>query len=334
MKIALRADASDEIGAGHVMRQVALAQYLVSAGFAPTLFASVKGATWLQELIRQCSGLTWEIVKEGEFSANFCDGEDFSAVVIDSYEVKNSQLRSIEAVVPKVAVIVDGPSESLNGRIAIAPTLNPSPNWSAGLNNRFEAVHIGPQFIPLRQDVIQARERKYLNGMKDPVRITVAIGGFGSPQHVEAVLRSLSTSVNCAVVEVFGMSSKETTLSEFPDGLKVLFRSDQTDFLRSSLRSQLAIIGCGTTLIEMGYLGIPVVCLVVAGNQEENAVMAKKIGFGVPVHVREPDISLSLQSAILEQLSTKQVSNQRDSQSSVIDAHGAKRIIDAVLAYR
>ena len=334
MKIALRADASDEIGVGHVMRQVALAQYLVSAGFEPTLFASVTRATWLQEIIRQCSGLTWEIAGEGDFSADYYDGADFSAVIVDSYEVKNAQLRSIEALVPSVAVIVDGPSESLNGQTAIAPTLNPSPKWSAGLNRRFEAVHIGPRFIPLRQDVIHAGERKYLRGMKTPLRIAVAIGGFGSSQHVETVLRSLSTSVKCAVVEVFGMSSRESTLREFPDGLKVLFRSDQTDFLRSSLRSHLAIIGCGTTLAEMGYLGIPAVCLVVADNQEENAVMAQQIGFGVPVRMREPNVSLSLNSAINEQLSTTQFSNQRDSPSSGIDAHGAKRIIDAVLDYR
>ena len=330
MKIALRGNASEKIGAGHILRLLSLAQYLVSVGIVPVLQASVKQAYWIEKYIQSCSGLVWEIVEEEDFSAASYWGKDFNAVVIDSYEISTSQLRSIESVVPKVAVILDFPIKSLEGQLAVVPSLNPMPEWAPSLAQRFDRVFFGPRYIPLRQEVILAKAKHHREPIGGIPRVTIGLGGFGDSQFVKIILDTLSTCLESAIVEVFSSDDGDFNSYEIPANLKVSFRDDRHHFVETCFRSQLAVVGCGTTIAELAFLGVPLVCIVVAKNQEENGFFASQMGIGASVVLRQPDSVFALKSAILERIGVGH-SAKRNAKSFGLDSKGAERIFDAIL---
>ena len=74
MRIGLRADASNAIGTGHVMRQAAIGLQLQRQGATVLLIGSISGPDWLQEYIKKQRDLEWVQVPEGNFTAEILGG--------------------------------------------------------------------------------------------------------------------------------------------------------------------------------------------------------------------------------------------------------------------
>ena len=81
MRFVFRADASIEIGAGHVMRSSAIAEEAISQGIECVFVGSILDMDWLTDRIR---GLGFfEVVEPQEFRSS----KNSDVLVLDSYTV-------------------------------------------------------------------------------------------------------------------------------------------------------------------------------------------------------------------------------------------------------
>ena len=82
MRYVLRADASQSIGAGHVMRSSAIAEELIARGDDVVFVGQISGLPWVEERIGTL-GFTQIHNNPGDFNSN----PNSDVLLLDSYEI-------------------------------------------------------------------------------------------------------------------------------------------------------------------------------------------------------------------------------------------------------
>ena len=328
MKIAIRADASISIGTGHVTRQIALAQYLISKGHQVTLFASIRGPEWLRKYVESQAGLVWEEVEEGDFSADsLFAGGLWDALVIDAYTLNQRALQFLEKAIPTVAVIVDGPWQDVSGKLAIAPTLNENPSWAIEYQKRFEEFYWGPEFFMMRLEVIELRKKRSRRSPNLEPQIVVALGGSDLGGHTGTVVSALCETGVAARIDVFAPKPANWFDSRAQGGPFVEFHEPGPAFIEYLGNADLSVTGAGTTAAEISFLGVKAIFIPVAANQQENVRALRDLGVGTVLCFDHCDFTRLLAESVRTTLLSPAVDRH-----SLISSRGAERVAQVLCA--
>lgn len=328
MRIAIRADASKSIGTGHVMRQIALAQHLLSQNHEVILFASITGPGWLRKYVASQLGLVWVEVGEGDFSTDgLLAGGVVDALVVDAYTLNQKALQLLEKAIPTVAVIVDGPWQEVNGKLAIAPTLDGNPFWASEYRKRFEEFHGGPEFFMLRREVIELRKKRSNRSPNSEPQIVVALGGSDLGGHTGTVLSALGETGAAARIDVF--APKPANWSDFraDGGHFVEFHEPGPEFLEYLGNADLAVTAAGTTAAEISFLGVRAIFIPVVANQRENARALRELGVGTVLNLDHSDFARQFAESVQKTLLSPTVDQHR-----LITSKGAERVADILIS--
>jgi len=332
MKIALRADASPVIGTGHVMRQIALAQNLIDQGVQTFLFSSISNVAWLEEFVAQIIGLDWIEVEESDFSVGSLGNHTFDALMVDSYSLGPSSLSKLSQVIPRVGVFLDGPWQKIAGQLAIVPTLEMNPVWLESYRERFAELHVGPRYLMMRKELVSFRQSR---ASAEPIgerRIIVALGGSDFGHLTETLISALESSGLQARVEVFGTFRTTTRRTLDSAGLQIICQPFGAGFIEKLSGASLAIVGAGTTMAEVIFMGVPAIFVVATENQEENARVGRELGLGQVVFAKQAEWAFLVASsarAFLENNQGPRVSGNEN--HSLVDAGGARRVFEALV---
>lgn len=274
------------------MRQIALAQYLLSTNHEVTLFASITGPEWLRKYVQSQTGLVWEEVREGDFSADLLLCADaFDALVVDAYTLNQDALELLEETIRVVAVMIDGPWQDLGGRLAIVPSLDQNPDWAGEYQKRFEGLYWGPEFFMLRREVIEAKKKRSQRTPNSQPRIVVALGGSDIGGKTVQIVETLARNFPSAVIDAYVMGAVPVASDNAEARGLVSFHASGPEFIDKLLRADFAVVGAGTTVAEVMFIQVPAIFVVVVDNQLANQVFLKNT---------KPGTSLVLSSATFE----------------------------------
>jgi len=331
MRMGLRADASEVIGTGHVVRQVALAQHLLREGTEVFLVGNISGPTWLLDYLREQEGLVRVDVPEGDFSGALFEDLGLDALLIDSYRVSNIQLRELESLVPTVGVMLDGPWQELTGAIAIAPTLDTESSWLEEAGQNFDQFYCGPSFILLRDEVLGAqRQLQPAETKEQHPQIVVSTGGGVNGLGSE-IVRSLLQRPKPANFDIFFSPSEELLgeISQSPHTVTVHSRGSTLLALLS--RADVVVSAAGTSAAELLFLEVPTIFVPVAENQAENSASIERLGLGPVVRPG----SIAFEEDLLKALDfTLRRSSASLQTKRLVDGHAALRIAEVMLHQR
>jgi spore coat polysaccharide biosynthesis predicted glycosyltransferase SpsG len=278
MKVGLRADASQEIGAGHVMRQVALAQNLIKRGAEVFLAASISGPSWLRKYVAAQKGLVVVPVPEGNFDISIFGGLDLTGLAVDSYSIDTPGLRTLESIAQNTLCIVDGPWQNLDGKIGVSPVIDGAAPWLGQTAARFDEFFAGPEFFMLREEVLGLGTEPSMPHPENRISVVLSFGGGGAPDLVEKVLRVLVGCVSPLDIEVFSPKVDQQGMTRAINAHVVSWAANQEDFIRSASNAQLVISALGTTTAELCYLGVRAIFIPIVANQFENATAVENLG--------------------------------------------------------
>lgn len=270
MKVVLRADASSEIGAGHVMRQIALAEELSLHGVETFLVGEIQGLSWLDDKIKAVPGLRLVSQPIGTFDSRVLGELGASVASIDSYALSQEDLSNWESQSNKTFVFIDGPWQNLSGSSAVVPLLRDDFSWLSELDRRFRRAYIGPDYIMMRSEIKGVKLSRLRDSPLTP-QILVVLGGSDP--------RGLTSVIGPALVEiaqehrvvVIGSGTITSVGDNAVLGQRGTVRSSRSSFLEELRKTTLVISGAGTTSGEILFLGIPSIFIPVADNQVENA---------------------------------------------------------------
>lgn len=293
LTVYIRSDASIDIGSGHVMRCLTLAETLRQDGAKVSFICRPLSGHGMDYIMRK--GFTVHCLPEPDQmgSANHHDLAETQAVlskenhnidwlIVDHYELDSTWESEMRPFVQHIMVIDDLANRSHDCDILLDPNLHPC------MDRRYDLlvpVHckklLGPSYVLLRSEFIEAHQQ--INVRQGPIqRILVSFGGSDITNEtcktLEAI-RTLSPS-NLAIDIVIGRSNPHAAqIHKMCNALDHVYVHDQTDHMAQlMLHADLSIGGGGGTLWERCFLGLPSLAIITAGNQVENIRSADQYG--------------------------------------------------------
>lgn len=277
MTILVRADASPELGSGHVVRCANLVQRVRDAGEPVVLAASEitpAVAKWLQAQDVRVSRVPPLTKVEDDATSCLRLGLSPDLVIVDHYGLDSQWelvMRSSGATIVVIDDLANRPHDC-DVLIDPSPVEDPRVRYE-GLVPQDARLFLGPAFALLREDFLRpdlARER---DGTIE--RVLVFLGGGVTSDQVLAVLQAIELLEGppLQVVILLGYSFRDPgPVHDFAvgrDWLSVVGVTEDVPALMSW--ADLAIGSCGGASWERCALGLPALAVVTAGNQVGNA---------------------------------------------------------------
>lgn len=359
--VAFRTDASLEIGSGHVMRCLTLAEGLHRQGAA------------CRFLMREHRGHLIDMVRERGFVVVALDGGAQTAkhdapaawthaswlgcswradadqtrhalgygsvdwLVVDHYAIDAEWERSMSDVCRHLLVIDDLADRPHHCDVLLDQNLGRDGRDYATLVPEDCTLLIGPTHALLRPEFAAHRAESLLR--RRPPRLQhllVAMGGVDAGNATGRVLTALRDSPltpESSITVVMGrqapwLQSVQTQAADMPWPCKVLVQVD--DMARLMTECDLAIGAAGGSAWERCSLGLPCLLIVLADNQRAGTRALAASGAAIMLADNE-DLPAELGTRIASLKNADALSRLVDAASAVTDGRGVERVIPHLL---
>ena len=339
--VIIRADASPDIGAGHQMRCLALAQAIGELG-GRAVFAAAQTLPLVEQRltaegiavihIQAAPGSLADAVETAAIA------NDFKAewIVADGYCFDTEFQARVKAA-GLCLLIIDDVAGCLHYHGDVIVNQNVSAGaMDYGAREPFTELRLGTQYALLRRDFLHP-PRMDQRCPAQASNILVTLGGGEISAAMETVVEAL---LQCAIADlraIILLSAGHASLPSMREKAKtrpgaVEFVTDTTRIAEHMRWAHMALSAGGGTSWELAYFGIPTLLVVVAENQrpsaEELAATQAIVNMGwankltVPATVRA-----------LEDLCFDAPRRQRMSEKlrGLVDGNGARRVAARVL---
>lgn len=350
---AFRVDASVQIGTGHVMRCLTLANALRERGMH-CLFICRAHVGHLAEFIKAAGFdvCLLPVVDEFQPSMNSddyalwlgcsqaedatqtqaCLGAGCDWLVVDHYGLDASWERKLRGRARHILAIDDLASRTHECELLLDQNLGRIPKSYDGLLPFESKRLIGTEFALLRPEFAVWRAQSLAHRRQSALQqLLVTLGGVDKDNMTGRVLSALvrgGLPPTCRVTVVMGASSPwlqaitdQATNLPFACEVKV----DVRNMAELMANSDLAVGAAGSTAWERCCLGLPSVALVLAENQQ--AIAKALDNEGAAVMLPEPD---SLPDAMSRLLDGGSLQTMSQLASRLVDGHGCQRVVAAM----
>ncbi|KQL48733.1 hypothetical protein AN963_02735 [Brevibacillus choshinensis] len=346
MKIAFRVDAGYELGAGHVIRCVTIADELKSRGHS-IIFISrenpghyceyiQKNGYFVHRLLSVTSSEAHSLEEinamDAQSTINIIKGENIDWIVVDHYQLDASWGQEMRPFVKRILIIDELANRSLEGDILVNQDLLENPHdLYAHLVGKDTRLLLGAKYATLRPQFAHARKMiRRRNGEVKSLLI-----GFGGSDSTNCTLKSLDallmfpkkipTYVIVGQTNLHKDSLEKLCLVE--PSFSYHYQVENVACLMA--QSDLAIGAGGTMIWERCCLGLPSLVITIADNQR---VLNQQLdNMGAVIHLGD-DGSITTREIYLAIQSVLEDSNRLREMSRIgmemIDGQGIVRIIN------
>ena len=339
--LAVRADAGPGIGAGHVMRCLALAQAWKRAGGRAVLVGRVAPATLAARLERDGLPVVVPAPDDADGAAAFARVRADAAGepgahwgVLDGY-----------AFGPEFQADArrDGPLLVLDD-LAAGPV-----HADAVLNQNFHAPSLsydadpdtallaGPRYALLREEFLR-RPRAARRFPERARTVLVTLGGADPDNATAGVLAALAGAGDPApgVAVVVGPANRHAeslarTLAAAPFPGRLL--RDPPDLVERMAAADLVVTAGGSTCLELCFCGAPMAVVVLAANQAPGTAALARAGAAVSLGVPgagDPAATTAVLAALLGDAARRRALSA--AAAALVDGRGGERVAAALLA--
>ena len=245
--------ATPEIGVGHFMRSLALAQSFDELGAECFFTGEVSGFTWIQDVIKQ-NAFFRQIESPKALSLS-----KKTVVIIDSYADSAEENLNAFTTINLSCSVVDN----------ITPVFNTDLNLHLGpisggksTYTKFPNLVFGVDLIPIRREIKQYSQNSLSSELNSDPYLMFTLGG--NSQHVQIALKDAFASLG----------------DEYNNMYSNLVQMKSSNYPLRLASCQAVISGGGYSMWEAIYLRKKLALVSIAENQKDNIefVKAKKIG--------------------------------------------------------
>ncbi|PUE41728.1 UDP-2,4-diacetamido-2,4,6-trideoxy-beta-L-altropyranose hydrolase [Limnohabitans sp. Bal53] len=359
MKIAFRTDASLQIGTGHVMRCLTLADVLRESG-AQSTFVCRPNPGHLLDLIQQ-RGHTAKTLEPADdaFSA-LADpshakwlGTDWARdaaqthhvlgdqvvnwLVVDHYALDRRWEQTMRPYARRIMAIDDLADRSHDCDLMLDQNLGRQAKDYAGLLNRHSLTLIGPEYALLRPEFAQWREHSLQRRTQPQLKnLLITMGGVDQTNATGQVLDALShceLPADLHITVVMGptapwLAQVQTQAATMPCPTQV--QAGVSNMAQLMAESDLCIGAAGGSAWERCALGLPTLVLILAANQRIGAMALQS---HAAAWVAADAHQLIGQMTILFNKETQKTALQKMSQAAanLVTGSGASQVVEKLL---
>jgi spore coat polysaccharide biosynthesis predicted glycosyltransferase SpsG len=314
MRYILRADASQTIGSGHVMRSSAIAEELLERGQEVIFIGVFSDIPWLVMRIYDL-GFSQILTSSSDFISNPAT----DVLILDSYIVPVEEKFIQQNNWKSVITIVDELTPEYKADLMIHPGL--SANW---IQEKSIKILSGPKYIPLRKSIRKNQGNKVESGH---LEILIVGGGTDTFNFVGAVSVALMKIKDDFHARIFtsnsGLTQQDSRFERIPIG---------SELDKYASTAHLVFTTASTTSLEFIAREVAVGIGCAVDNQEEYYEALSSTGVAMPVGRRNKDSWQINQSILTELVRSKDLRRAlRQKCAGLIDLNGSARIVDEIL---
>jgi spore coat polysaccharide biosynthesis predicted glycosyltransferase SpsG len=315
MRYVLRADASQSMGAGHVMRSSAVAEELISRGNNVIFVGRISDLPWVEERIASLG-----------FNQVYSDTYDFNSnpksdvLILDSYNIEMEDPFVAQQNWCHIIVIADEMTPDYSCALRIHPGLDS--NWTGNSN---APILSGPKYIPIRSSLIG--NKKSVVEQPHKLKIVVIAGGSDPYGLVNEIAKILVTFPDEFIVYLFSNSIADSNLDSRFHYIEVGNRFEEL-----TNDADLILTTASTSSLEFLARELCVGIACVVDNQKQNYETLGELGVAAQFGIRYMDNKWELDKEKIHLLiSSSELRRDLLAKSKgLIDFDGARRIVDAI----
>lgn len=317
MRYVLRADASQSIGVGHVMRSSAIAEELISRGEEVVFVGQISNLPWVVERIATL-GFTHIYDNPSDFISN----PESDVLLLDSYEILESDDFINQENWFHIVAIVDQVTPDYHCSLRIHPGLDS--NW---VGNSKVPILAGPKYIPFRSSL---SKNMYVESQKQhALKIAVVAGGSDPYGLVHKIAKILVTFPEQFEANLFSDSILDSTLDS---RFRCFSLGQHLDNLTKDV--DLVLTTASTSSLEFLARGLCIGIVCAIDNQEQYYKSLGELGVAAQLGFRNMNNTWEIDNEKIHSLvkSNKLRRNLMAKAKDLIAFDGSSRIVDAITA--
>lgn len=332
-RILFRADALPQLGGGHIMRCLSLANALSDRG-AEIAFACAPASAGLAPALARSGYPVSDATtpSHAPFPVHWDTGPD--AIFIDLYSSSIDDERALRSIAPVIAVIEDLPDRHHDCDLLVDQGFD---RREADYRKRVPphaTLLLGPDMVPLRPDFARMREDTLIRRQKmgRPENLLVAMGLTDIDSISAKMARAARTALpDIMITVIIGPSAASLdqleAMASTDNRLQILI--DVDDMATPMVTADLAIGAGGGTALERCVLGLPSIVIILADNQRPAALALQRCGAAISIETGA-DIEQKM-AEILSRVSARQLREISKNAAALCDGQGADRIAMTLL---
>jgi spore coat polysaccharide biosynthesis predicted glycosyltransferase SpsG len=319
MKITFRADASPEIGTGHVMRCAAIAEEAILRGIPCRLVGTLGGIDWVESHLAGI-GLPW--VEIGDYCAEPTNRMDI--LVIDSYSIPiEDEFLTDERWQYRIAV-ADKATPNYAVNLVIHPGLDAS--WFTGDSN---AILFGAKYFPIRRSIQKSSRNQERFGLS---KVVVFGGGTDLLAFSISIARILVKSQKFSKAAFFCSEELGNEICQMDDRFSAFLPGEK--LVEELAAADLVLTTASTSSLEILAMEIPMGIACLVDNQVENLQELSQSGLAHVLQLQIEDGTLNIdEESLLTFLANDGYRQQLQNQiRGFLDMQGSRRILDEIIS--
>ncbi len=325
-KVLIRVDANSKMGVGHVMRSVALAQYLTRQNIEVRFLTVTESAAVCGYLKKQKFETSFlEIKNNDEDFKNILNelNQGFDWLILDHYSFDENHHKKVRDQKVQLLIISDVPPYSQYADLILNHALQDEKFHSPDQRYLF-----GTKYALIRQELIEAVKRE----RKGNQNLLVTLGGGSFPELLQKILRAVTSITNFKLnVKVLCGFSVDQKLVQIKTHHKIEYLSQSLEVGELLDWADLCISAAGGTSWELCFFGVTGIMGVVADNQVDIARNLDQQGIfksvGLYQNASETVLAAELKKLLLNEPLIRQM---RSKARKLVDGKGPERIFQAM----
>ena len=341
MHLLIRADASTQIGTGHVMRCLALAQACLAEGGQAHFLMGSEGASLAQRILYEGAQVSYGSAQGGskadaEGAIALAKNLKADWVVVDGYHFGADYQKWLKDAGLKVLAIDDYGHAShywadvvLNQNITADEALYAS-------REPYTQLLLGTRYALLRKEFWPWRDwQRQIPPVATKVLVTL---GGSDPDNVTLLVIQALQRVDVegmeAIVVVGGSNPHYEQLEQAVNSSKtsITLKQNVTNMPELMVWADLAITAGGSTCWETALMKLPSLVIVIAENQRESALKLAQLGLALVIKPEDLAVEGKLCHSLSYFINLMGNSYAQTSEGlrRLVDGYGSKHILDTL----
>lgn len=312
MRFIFRADASREIGTGHVMRSSVLAEEAISRGYECIFVGKISELDWVDNRIAKL-GFSRIVSDDRTFKSDL----NSDVLILDSYLIPVSDAFIAKKNWKLVLNICDEITPKYEADVELHPGLEPTTGGCVA-----PIVLSGPEYILVRNGIEKSKRSHDPEGATKVLLFGGGSDPFGFVREILFVISSMDLNLE---IHIF---SDDVTPADFALGLISHPMGSELDLVAAQVDAVLTT--ASTSSLECIAREIPTGVACAVDNQQGYYEQLGRLGYALKIGVRSRDGVWDFDVDSITELlgSQNKRDSLRESSHGLIDLKGASRVID------
>ena len=317
MQITFRADASPEIGTGHVMRCAAIAEEAILRGIPCRLVGTLGGIGWVESHLAEI-GLPW--VEIGDWFAGESSGVEI--LVIDSYSIPVEDLFLSDNRWQYRIVVADEPTPNYFANLVIHPGLDAS--WFKGDSN---ALLFGAKYLPIRRSIQKSSRAQDRIGLS---KVVIFGGGTDLFSFSTSMAKILTKSPIFSNASFFCSEKLGNEIRQMDDRFSAFLPGNKLS--EELATADLVLTTASTSSLEILAMEIPMGIACLVKNQISNANALGRLGVAhvMQIHIEGKSLEIEEESLLAFLRNDEYRKQLQKKMEGFVDLKGTTRILDEI----